>query len=159
MATCGKLDDFIEKFESDQMLILAALILDWTSRVVILRGKPFSIKNKEALLALRNHRTIHSHPMFPGNQATLRDAYDSLLTFFQRLELSISTKLIDAESAKKYFFYWLERLIFFDRHPDKEGKILNGVLPEVMVRKYIEAYSNLESIDRLCDLFGVQNRS
>ncbi len=66
---------------------------------------------------------------------------DALLAFFNRIELSISTKLIDSEPDKDYFAYWLRRLITLDRHPDTKN-VLRGVTPQHMVAKYIRAYGD-----------------
>ena len=163
-----KLDRFIEKFESDELLKLGAAILDWTDRRISLRGGDLTVKNKEALLALRDHRTIKKQsadtdtavdddgPMFPGEQAKLRDAYDALLSFFERLELSISTELIDSDPARAYFSYWLERLVTFDRHRDDDGSILAGKTPAEMVAIYIKTYSDPHCIKRLCERFGIK---
>ena len=150
-----KLDGFIEKFETDELLRLAAVVLDWTDRKIKYRERTLTVLNNEALMALRDHRSMET-PEFPGEQATLRDAYDTLLAFLVRLELSISNGLIDAVPAKAYFAYWLERLVSFDRHPDKDGKILDGRSPETMVSGYIKAYSDLDAIRRLCLKFGVK---
>lgn len=92
-------------------------------------------------------------------QPQLRDAYDALLAFFLRLELSISSGLIDADSTEAYFGYWLERFLEFDRHPDKDGKILHGVTPKAMVAGYIKLYSDPCSIKRLCQHFGMKHDS
>lgn len=167
-----KLDKFIEKFDSDKLLRLAAIIIDWTERRVTFEGRPFTVTNKEALLALRDHRTIKKlspveeqdmkneqdlnkkDPMFPGEQSTLRDSYDALLGFFERLELAISSKLIDAKPAKACFSYWLEHFLLFDKHPDRDG-VLNGITPQAMVVGYIVAYGDYQSILRLCDHFSI----
>jgi hypothetical protein len=153
----NKLDDFIEKFETDDLLRYGATALDWTKREVTFRGRTVVISNSDVLLSLRDYRTITERPMFPGEQATMRDAYDALMTFFQRLELSIATGLIDAHHAKAYFAYWLERLVTLDRHPDTGSKILNGVSPETMICNYIKMYGDPDSIKRLCQTFEVRN--
>ena len=151
-----KLDDFITKFESDDLLRLGATVLDWSKRMTTYQGHQFLLLNEDALLALRDHATITERPMFPGGQAQLRDAYDALLAFFQRLELSIANGLIEADSTKAYFAYWLERLLKFDRHPDKHG-VLKGVSPEAMVAGYIKLYGDPESIKRLCRCFKLKH--
>src|SRR5262249_24460088 len=70
---------------------------------------------QDALLALRDHASMGDRPRFEGAQATVRDAYHSLLSFFGRLELAISTKLVDAAPAVQYFRYWLEHFLAFDK--------------------------------------------
>jgi hypothetical protein len=60
---------------------------------------------------------MNGEPEFEGEQATLRDAYDALLAFFIRLELALTTGLVDAAPARQYFGYWLIHFLSFDRHP------------------------------------------
>src|SRR5262249_8844283 len=138
----NKLDQFIEKFETDDLLQFGATALDWTKREVTFRGRKVVITNSDVILSLRDYRTITERPMYPGEQALLRDAYDALMTFFQRLELSIATELIDAGHAKAYFAYWLERLVTLDRHchPDKE--IPKEMSPPDMISAYIKMYGD-----------------
>jgi len=150
-----KLDKFIEKFESDELLRLAAVVVDWELRETKFCGRHLTVCNKDALLALRNHDEMPANAEFEDEQPTIRDAYDSLLAFFQRLELSISHKLIDKGPAKDYFAYWLEHFLRFDRHPDEGGTILKSITPEAKVAAYINAYGDMESIKRLCHKFGV----
>src|SRR5262249_23514602 len=90
-----QMDKFVQQFEDDGLLRLAAIIVDWTRRVVVFREREFAMTNTDALLALRNHEHMGPKPVFEGEQATLRDAYDALLAFFARLELALSTQLID----------------------------------------------------------------
>jgi uncharacterized membrane protein len=180
-----KLDKLIETFESAPLLTLAAVVLDWTTRKIHFGNRDLIVLNDEALLALRDHSKTKGDAQetdaqetdaqetdaqetdaqetnvkedkikFEGEQANLRDAYDAILTFFNRLELAISTNLIDKEPAKNYFSYWLERLVTFDRHPDK-NKVLKRLTRKAAVATYIDVYGNVESVDRLCKAFDVQ---
>ena len=149
-----QLNKFIEKFEADDLLRLATLVIDWTDRETRVDGRPVTFWNDEALLALRDHNTIKETPMFPGEQATLRDAYDALLAFFTRLELGISTRLIDAKPSASYFAYWLNHFLSFDKHPD-DNSVLKGAKPSNMVWQYITVYGDPESVRRLCDHFEI----
>jgi hypothetical protein len=151
-----QMDKFVQQFENVELLQLAATIVDWTRRTVKFREKEFTVTNTDALLALRDHRKMQE-PKFEGEQDTLRDAYDALLSFFARLELALSTKLIDVAPAKQYFRYWLEHFLAFDKHPD-EKKLLQGKSPPEMVKNYIEAYGDIESMRRLCEVFDVTGR-
>ncbi len=151
-----KLDKFIEKFESSELLRLAAAVVDWTVRETKFCGRDLVVNNEDALLALRNHEEMPEDAEFEGEQVTIRDAYDALLAFFLRLDMSISHRLIDAGPARDYFTYWLEHFLRFDRHPDPDGTILEGVTPEAKVAGYIRAYGDMESVKRLCDAFGVR---
>jgi hypothetical protein len=147
-----QLDKLIHKFETDELLRLVTLVIDWTDREITYRGQPFSVQNDEVLLALRDHSTIKDRPMFPGEQSTIRDSYDALLSFFNRLEVAITSDLIDAESAKSYFAYWLDHFLRFDKHPDKND-VLKGTVVETTVTRYIATYGDLDSVKRLCEHF------
>lgn len=149
-----KFDKLVEKFETDELLRLATVIIDWSERKVRFRNRDLTVLNDEALLALRDHQAIEVLPKFPGEQATLRDAYDALLAFFNRLDVAISTGLIDAKPARDYFGYWLERLLKFDRHPDVDN-VLGGKTPKAMVAGYIKVYADPKSIDSLRKHFGM----
>lgn len=150
-----QMDKFVQQFENDDLLCLAATIIDWTRRQVKFREREFVVTNTDALLALRDHTKMGAKPVFEGEQATLRDAYDAVLAFFARLELALSTKLIDVAPAKQYFHYWLSHFLTFDHHPD-EKNILHDKSPVQMVKGYIEAYADPESIRRLCNLLDVK---
>ncbi len=111
-----QMDKFVQQFESEELLQLAATTIDWTRRTITFREKEFAVTNTDALMALRIH-TEMENPSFEGEQATLRDAYDALLAFFNRLELALTSGLIDAKPAKQYFGYWLQHFLSFDKHP------------------------------------------
>lgn len=149
-----QMDKFVQEFENDELLRLAATVIDWTRREVVFRGRALVVTNTDSLLALRDHMTMGTKPVFEGEQATLRDAYDALLAFFGRLELAISTKLVDAPPALQYFRYWLEHFLAFDKHPD-EKNLLAGKLPKEMVAGYVNAYGDAASIKRFCKLLKV----
>ena len=149
-----QLDKFVVKFESDELLKLASVVLDWTDRTVTFREKAFNVRNWEVLSALRDHQLIEDQNKFPGEQPVLRDAYDALLAFFNRLELGISTGLIDSKPAKAYFRYWLRRLVEFDRH-HADPKVLDGENPAKLVAAYICVYGDARSIKKLCKAFKI----
>ncbi|HSE24417.1 MAG TPA: hypothetical protein VLB68_22305 [Pyrinomonadaceae bacterium] len=149
-----QLDKFVVKFESDALLKLAAVVLDWHDRPVTFDGRMIDVQNQEVLLALRDHRDIEGVDKFPGEQPTFRDAYDALLTFFNRIELAIATGLVDREPASAYFSYWLDHLVKFDRHK-KDSSVLKGMDPAKLVAAYIWAYGDRHSIVRLCKAFKI----
>jgi hypothetical protein len=151
-----QMDKFVQQFENDDLLRLAATVIDWTRRQVKYRDREFVVTNTDALLALRDHTKMGEKPVFAGEQAVLRDAYDALLAFFSRLELALSTKLIDLPPAKQYFQYWLSHFLAFDRHPD-EKHLLQGQSPDQMVKGYIQVYADIESIRRLCRLLDIKH--
>lgn len=151
-----QLDKFVDKFESDELLQLATLIVDWTNRETTFRNRRIVMINTDVLLALRNHEEIKNSPMFPGEQATIRDAYDAFLTFFNRLELAISTGLIDAEPTKAYFRYWLYHFLKMSRHEDRDH-VLEAGTPQQMVVKYIQTYGDIESVRCLAKAFDISS--
>ena len=150
-----QLDKFVVKFESDELLKLATAVLDWYQRTVTFKGCDLTVRNSEVLLALRDHRTIEDDNKFSSQQATLRDAYDALLAFFNRLELGTTTGLVESAAAKAYFAYWLERLVSFDQHR-AEATVVNGADPANLVAAYIRVYGTPESIEELCRAFDIK---
>lgn len=176
-----QMDQFVRQFEADELLRLSATVIDWTRRTIPFREKEFTVTNTDSLMALRIHTDMGKRPVFEGEQATLRDAYDALLAFFTRLELALTTGLIDAAPARQYFGYWLQQFLSFDKHhPDNrtveeviaslkqrqsEGKeadpqelrqraerihnFMRTANPPQLVEKYIEAYGDPKSIERL----------
>ena len=151
-----KLDKFVDKFESNDLLRLAAVGVDWGVRKTRFGDRALTVSNEDALPALRNHDEMPDGGEFEGEQPTIRDAYDALLAFFQRLEVSIKEKLIDARPAKAYFAYWLEHFLYFEHHPDEGHKILTSATPKAMVAGYIKVYGDPQSIKRLCRRFEVE---
>jgi hypothetical protein len=150
-----QLDKFIERFEADEMLKLACLMLDWTFRKTEFRAKEITIRNDDVLIALRLHGEEEGDlPIFTQDQALIRDMFDALLAFFGRLDVALASRLIDRKSAKLYFSYWLERFITMDRHPDESG-VLNGLTPDKAVASYVSAYGDPQSLMRLCNAFDL----
>lgn len=151
-----QLDNFIERFESDDMLKLACIILDWTFRKTEFRGKEITIRNDDVLISLRFHIEENGDRfIFTKEQALIRDMIDTLLAFFGRLEVALATRLIDREPAKQYFSYWLERLITMDRHPDESG-VLNEQSPAGALANYVNTYADSQSLVRLCNTFDLE---
>jgi len=148
----AKLDDFVKTFQSDPLLRLAAVAVDYTVRKITLDNREILVRNSDALLALRDHNQMKPDEAFTDEQAQLRDAYDALLAFFVRVELGISGGLLDRQSAKCAFSYYLTRFLSFDMHGDAEN-VLNGRSPADAVTAYIAAYGDSKSIQRLTDHF------
>lgn len=144
----AKLDDFVKFFQEDDLLRLAATAVDYTRRTTKFSGEAFHLSNTDALLALRDHKTMGTDEGFTPEQAVLRDAYDALLEFFLRLEIAISAGLLDAVAAKWAFGYYLERFVTFDMHPD-EKKVLGDRTPADMAAGYVRAYGDVDAIRRL----------
>ncbi len=140
-----QLDKIIERFESDDLLRLARVALDWTVRDTTHAGKPIRVTNDDVLLALRFHRDLAAGQAYGGEQAILRDAYDAFIAFLGRLNLALENKLIDVAPSEFYFHYWLKRFTTMDWHPDSTG-VLGGKEPHYMVAQYVEKYGDPKSI-------------
>jgi len=133
---------------------LANIALDWSDRDVTFKDRQLTVSNDEVRLALHDHRMIKDKRMFPVEQATLRDSYDAQQSFFNRIESSLSTKLIDVVPTEAYFAYWIERLVRFDRHNNDSG-IMGTAKPAELVAAYIKVYGDQASITNLCKQFDV----
>ena len=156
-----QLDKFVERFDHDEQLRLACVILDWSDRRITYKNRDLTLTNNDVLLALRIHTDIDADAdcKFPGEQPTIRDAFDAVLAFFARLELALTFKLIDLEPAKRHFDYWLQRLLTMDQHSDPT-RVLGEHSPEAMMRRYINKYGSEDSVERLRGYFqtGVVSR-
>lgn len=84
----AQLDDFVKTFQSDPLLRLAAVAVDYTVRKITLDNREILVRNSD-ILALRDHNQMKPDEAFTDEQAQLRDAYDALLAFFVRVELGI----------------------------------------------------------------------
>ena len=149
-----RLDKLIEGFESDKYTQVACTAIDWTARRSQFGDRDIVITNNDVLLALRPHAFLESGDTYPGEQSTLREAFDALLNFFCRIEFEMESDRLDPEPTKPYFSYWLERFVTMDRHPDKEH-VLGGKTPSQMVAEYIAAYSDIHVIVKLCRRFNI----
>lgn len=151
------LDALIEHFESEPLLRVGCVLLDWTYRTITYDGKAMKITNGDVLLALRRH-IEDGVPEFEGNQALVRDCLDKMLGFFSRIETALASGLIDARPTRQHFGYWLCKLVRMDSHPvhseDEDYPAivagLKGRTPSAMVAAYVTAYGDTESFKRLC---------
>ena len=148
------LDKLIEKFEGDERVQLACTAIDWTARTTEFRGRKVTLTNYDVLRSLRPHAELQEGETYEGEQSIIREAFDSLLNYFCRLESAIATDLIDRSPAKDYFEYWLKRFVTMDRHPVRDTP-LGGKQPGEMAAAYIAAYSDIKCIVRLCRHFDI----
>lgn len=152
-----QLDKFIERFETEPRLRLGSAVLDWTFRRVQHGDSTVSFKNEDVLLALRDH-VADRVARFSTVQALIRDALDAVLTMFTRLEAAMSSGLLEARHARRYFRYWLERFIKMDMHPLPNDLVARRDLadaigdrgPEDMASTFMVAYAELSVIENLC---------
>jgi len=146
-----QLDKFVELFEKDELLTVGRTIVDWTARKIMFRGEEVKIMSEDVLLALRLHESMGSNCIFPHPQPLIRDAYDTWLNFFQRLELAISSGLIERLPTKQYFGYWVNQFVTMAAHPGAT----NTESPKQLVRQYVDTYGDAQSLARLCQHFGI----
>jgi hypothetical protein len=163
-----KLEGFIKEFETEPLLVFGRSVIDWTRRTVDYRErKSVTISNTDALLALRIHTELKVDPTeaendreYTGEQPLIRDALDTLLNFFDRLAVAVSTELVDADHARVFFRYWLWKLVTYNAHPvekeDKQTRHAAKGTPEERMARYIAEYGNIELVVALCRLFGVK---
>ncbi len=151
------LDGLIDNFESQPLLRMGTLLLDWTFRRFTLDGKIVIVTNCDVLLALRRHVEDHVTE-FDGNKALVRDCLDAMLGFFSRVETALATGLIDEGPTRQHFQYWVKKLVRMDSHPvmsnDPHFQIIDEALkrrsPSEMVAAYVAAYGDTKSFRRLC---------
>src|SRR5439155_25132822 len=53
-----QMDKFVQQFENDELLRVAATIIDWTRRKITFRERELVVTNTHALLALQHHRKM-----------------------------------------------------------------------------------------------------
>lgn len=154
------LDDLIAHFESDSNIRIAKAAVDWRTRDVRSGDTTLRISNTGAVLALRivgddTQKKLcglrfgcSDYCSLTPEQIALREAYDALLSFFQRLEVAVTNKKVDAEPCADYFNYWLDRLLTFRMHTVETGCVCNT--REELIAGYICAYGSSDSMLRLC---------
>jgi hypothetical protein len=69
----------------------------------------------------------------------MRDAYDSMLAFFERLETAIQNGLIDEKSAIRLFGYWVDHFATMPEHPESADA----------AAQYVGRYANIISFSSL----------
>lgn len=133
-----KLDSMYKEFEANRLIQIACRVLDWN------RGN-FKFPDGEELRFtdedVKKSLVIHGDEdlTFTSTQARMRDAYDALLSFFERLESAIEGGLVNSDTALRLFGYWVKH---FERMPEHPG------CAELAV-KYITRYACLGTFDSL----------
>jgi hypothetical protein len=156
-----KLETFIREFDSDKQLLRGRVVLDWKWRTVDIGDTKVTVTNDEALLALRVHTQFANaaESRYSAEQTQIRDALDAILGFFDRLCLAVSARLVDGDHARRYFRYWLCKLVTYESHPveqDTAPAAKAGGTPAARIAEYIAAYGNMEMVMSLCKVFGVR---
>lgn len=110
----------IQSFEEDERIEAACAMLDWDEREVTLgEGQRIQFKNSLLLSALRvpamdivtapGQEMAEGRDAFTPEESYIRDAFDALFDFFDKLYAFRETKLLTAQDCT-YFRYWLELL-------------------------------------------------
>jgi len=147
----SKVDELILYFESNELIQLACVAIDWPARTIEFRGKDFSYESRDVLAAVGAFGRTRAEAMVATpTQARLRDAIDVLIAFFGRVDTALESRLIDAAPTRSYFGYWIERLVSLDRHPGVEAEKAAGALDgRTAIAVYIRTFSDPEAFGRL----------
>lgn len=133
-----KLDSMYKEFEANRLIQIACRVLDWS------RGN-FKFPDGEELRFteedVKKSLVVHGDQelTFTAAQTRMRDAYDALLSFFERLESAIDGGLVNQGPAMRLFGYWVKHLDEMPEHPEC------GTL----AMKYIARYASLGTFDSL----------
>jgi hypothetical protein len=133
----------IQSFEGDEHIEAACAMLDWDEREVSLgEGQQIQFKNSLLPSALRvpamdvvratSHETADGKVTFTREESFIRDAFDALFDFFDKLYAFREMKLLTVQDCT-YFRYWLELL--------RDIRTYKGS-PEIheAISRYMEAY-------------------
>jgi hypothetical protein len=124
----------IESFDSDPLIKAARQMLDWNSRNIVIDGLVISYLDSKLASALRVWgRGDNPFSDFTPEEGKIRDAFDALFDFFEKLNSLVQSRLIPF-SDLTYFFYWLRRLAYASYY--KNAPDVSGVF-----EAYVTAYS------------------
>lgn len=135
-----KLDSLYKEFEASRLIQIACRVLDWSrGRFTFPDGEKLEFDQADVENSLLVHDDLPELTFTPV-QTRMRDAYDALLAFFERLESAIGTDLVDEQSALRLFGYWIKHLDMMPEHPNCPSRAM----------KYIARYSCLGTFNSLC---------
>jgi len=135
-----KLDSMYKEFESSRLIQIACRILDWQrGNFSFPDGEKFEFEHADVEKSLAVHDD-GEQMIFTLTQARMRDAYDAILSFFERLEAAIDSGLVDAHQAVGLFGYWVRHFDTMPEHPN--------CAPRAM--RYIARYASHGAFNSLC---------
>lgn len=138
-----KLDDLYREFQENRLIQIACRVLDWTSgSFTFPGGETFSFKEEDVAKSLVVHGEVEDLK-FTATQVRMRDSYDAILAFFDRLEAAIAGGLVDRKNAGRLFGYWVSHFSMMPEHPE----CLSAV------NRYILQYASMGSFSRLRGMF------
>lgn len=127
----NKLDALFKEFNSRRHIQVACRVLDWSyGKFKLSSSDEFSFVAEDVKKSLTVHGSAEL--TFTQTQTRMRDAYDVLLSFFERLETAIDAGLVDQKPAMSLFGYWVRHFAEMPEHP--------GCAEDAI--KYVEQYSN-----------------
>lgn len=133
-----KLDALYKEFEGNRLIQIACKILDWNrGRFRFPDGEEFTFAHEDVAKSLVVHGDVDL--TFTPTQAKMRDAYDAVLAFFERLETAIDTGLVDQGPAIRLFGYWVNHFEAMPEHPECRE----------LAHKYIDRYANINTFYNL----------
>jgi hypothetical protein len=130
-----KLDSLYKEFEGNRLIQIACRVMDWN------RGN-FKFPDGEELRFdssdVQKSLVVHGDAdlTFTLTQARMRDAYDALLAFFERLHTAIDNGLVDQKPAGNLFGYWADHFATMPEHACGDAAL-----------KYIARYSDKVSFE------------
>lgn len=126
-----KLDTLYKEFGNDRLIQIACRVLDWSrGNFKFPDGEEFRFTDEDVQKSLVVHGC--EELTFTSNQARMRDAYDAILAFFDRLETAVDGGLIDQGPTMNLFGYWIRHFGEMPEHP----KCAESAF------KYVDQYSN-----------------
>lgn len=132
-----KLDSLYKEFEGNRLIQIACRVMDWNrGNFKFPDGEQFNFDTSDVKASLVVHGAVEL--TFTPTQARMRDAYDTLLAFFERLHTAIDNGLVDQKPAAKLFGYWVDHFAEMPEH-DCVGASM----------KYIARYSDTVSFELL----------
>ncbi len=135
-----KLDSMFKEFESSRLIQIACRVLDWKrGKFSFPDGETFVFEHADVEKSLAVHDD-DKEMTFTLTQARMRDAYDAILSFFERLESAIDTGLVDEHQAIGLFGYWVKHFDTMPEHPDCGPRAM----------RYIARYGSHASFNSLC---------
>jgi hypothetical protein len=130
-----KLDSLYKEFEANRLIQVACRVMDWNrGNFKFPDGEQFNFNTSDVKASLVVHGAADL--TFTSTQARMRDAYDTLLAFFERLGTAIDNGLVDKRPAGKLFGYWIEHFATMPEH---------GCAEDAM--KYVAQYSDKVSFE------------
>jgi hypothetical protein len=134
-----KLDSMYKEFEANRLIQIACRVLDWSrGNFKFPDGEEFRFTETDVEKSFMVHGD--EELTFTPVQVRMRDSYDAILAFFERLESAIDSGLVNSNSAMNLFGYWIRHFDMMPEHPECADRAM----------KYIGRYASLVNFNSLC---------